>query len=100
MYQPLPTPSDTATTVPAMPLEPIIGGTLALLTHYARSPSLSTADCIARNLALIARHPEASSALQSTCTRLFTDWLGPLQPQDTAPDAQWRDVWPMPPAVQ
>ena len=35
-------------------LEPIIGGTLALLTHYARMPNLAAADKIARNLALIA----------------------------------------------
>jgi hypothetical protein len=81
-------------------LEPIIGGTLALLTHYARSPNLAAADKIARNLALIARHPEASAALQTVCTRLFADWLGPLEVQDAAPGSEWRDVWPMPPAVQ
>lgn len=100
MHLPLPTPPDTASTASSLPLEPIVGGTLALLTHYARSPSLSAADCIARNLALIARHPEASSVLQSMCTRLFADWLGPLLPQDTAPGDEWRDVWPMPPSVQ
>ena len=100
MHLPLPTPTNPASTASSIHLEPIIGGTLALLTHYARSPSLSAADCIARNLALIARHAEASPALQSLCTRLFTDWLGPLQPQDTVPGQEWRDVWPMPPAMQ
>jgi hypothetical protein len=81
-------------------LEPIIGGTLALLTYYARMPNLAAADKIARNLALIARHPDASAALQTVCTRLFTDWLGPLEVQDAAPGREWRDVWPMPPAAQ
>jgi hypothetical protein len=95
-----PTPPDAASTAQPVQLEPIIGGTLALLTHYARSPNLSAADCIARNLALIARHPEASAALQTVCTRLFADWLGPLQPQDDAPGHEWRDVWPMPAAMQ
>jgi hypothetical protein len=81
-------------------LEQIIGGTLALLTHYARTPNLSAADRIARNLALIARHPEASAALQAVCTGLFTDWLGPLEVQDAPRGGEWRDVWPMPPATQ
>jgi len=85
--------------VPAR-LEPIIGGTLALLTFYARSPNLAAADKIARNLALIARHPEASAALQTVCTRLFTDWLGPHEAQDGPPEDDWRDVWPMPPLAQ
>jgi hypothetical protein len=81
-------------------LDPIIGGTLALLTHYARMPNLSASDRIACNLALIARHPEASAALQSLCTGLFTDWLGPLEVQDAPRGSEWRDVWPMPPATQ
>ena len=81
-------------------LEPIIGGTLALLTHYARMPDLQVSDRIACNLALIARHPQASAALQAVCTGLFTDWLGPLQAQDTPPGGEWRDVWPMPSAMQ
>jgi len=66
------------------PLEPIIGGTLALLTFYARTPHLAAADKIARNLALIARHPQASERLQTVCTRLFLDWLGPTATQDEA----------------
>jgi hypothetical protein len=81
-------------------LEPIIGGTLALLTHYARLPNLAAADRIAGNLALIARHPDASDALQAVCTRLFTDWLGPLEVQDAPLGTEWRDVWPMPPTTQ
>ena len=81
-------------------LEPIIGGTLALLTHYARMPDLAISDRIACNLALIARHPEASAALQAVCTGLFTDWLGPLEVQDAPQGSEWRDVWPMPAATQ
>lgn len=96
----LPALSDAANTAEPAKLEQIIGGTLALLTHYARAPHLSAADRIACNLALIARHPDASVALQNICTRLFTDWLGPLQLQDSSADAQWRDVWPMPPVMQ
>jgi hypothetical protein len=89
-----PTPSTLAR------LEPIIGGTLALLTHYARTPNLAAADRIAGNLALIARHPDASAALQTVCTRLFSAWLGPLELQDAVPGSEWRDVWPMPPLPQ
>jgi hypothetical protein len=81
-------------------LEPIIGGTLALLTHYARMPNLAAADKIARNLALIARHPDASAALQTVCMRLFTDWLGPVEVQDAHSGSEWRDVWPMPATTQ
>jgi len=81
-------------------LEPIIGGTLALLTHYARMPDLAVSDRIACNLALIARHPEASAGLQAVCTGLFTDWLGPVEVQDAPHGGEWRDVWPMPPTTQ
>jgi hypothetical protein len=81
-------------------LEPIIGGTLALLTLYARMPNLAASDRIACNLALIARHPEASVALQAVCTGLFTDWLGPVEVQDAPRGSEWRDVWPMPPGTQ
>lgn len=81
-------------------LEPIIGGTLALLTHYARMPNLEASNRIACNLALIALHPEASASLQAVCTGLFTDWLGPLEIQDARPGDEWRDVWPMPATPQ
>lgn len=100
---PVPPNNDPALALPeAVPsrLEPIIGGTLALLTYYARMPNLAAADKIANNLALIARHPDASAALQTVCTRLFTDWLGPVEPQDTPRGGEWRDVWPMPVATQ
>jgi hypothetical protein len=81
-------------------LDPIIGGTLALLSHYARMPDLAVSDRIACNLALIARHPQASATLQAMCSGLFADWLGPVEPQDTPRDTGWRDVWPMPTATQ
>ena len=92
------TEAQTPATMP--PLEPIIGGTLALLTHYARMPDLATSDRIACNLALIARHPQASAALQAMCTGLFTDWLGPVDVQDAPAGREWRDVLPMPAATQ
>ena len=95
---PLPPVSDPSPA--ACGLEPIICGTLTLLTHYARMPNLAASERIACNLALIARHPEASAALQAVCTGLFTDWLGPVEPQDAPRDSGWRDVWPMPPATQ
>lgn len=81
-------------------LDPILGGTLALLTHYARMPDLRVSERIACNLALIARHPDASATLRSACTGLFTTWLGPLDVQDAPPGREWRDVWPMPTATQ
>jgi hypothetical protein len=85
---------------PTAHLEPIIGGTLALLTHYARMPNLEASERIACNLALIARHPQASAALQAVCTGLFTDWLGPVEVQDAPRGSEWRDVWPMPTTPQ
>jgi hypothetical protein len=81
------------------PLEPIIGGTLALLTFYARTPHLAAADKIARNLALIARHPQASVRLQTVCTRLFLDWLGPTATQDEAPALPPRGAHPASPTA-
>jgi hypothetical protein len=81
------------------PLEPIIGGTLALLTFYARTPHLAAADKIARNLALIARHPQASARLQTVCTRLFLDWLGPTATQDEAAAPAPRGAHPAPPTA-
>jgi len=93
--------SDEAPTAPAAgALEPIIGGTLALLTFYARTPHLAAADKIARNLALIARHPHASEPLQTVCTRLFLDWLGPTGTNDEPAARQWRTVHARPDALQ
>ena len=97
---PLPAYTDLLPSAAASRLEPIIGGTLALLTHYARMPNLSAAERIACNLALIARHPDASAALQTVCSALFTDWLAPLEVQDAPRGSEWRDVWPMPRATQ
>jgi hypothetical protein len=97
---PPPAPLDLPPSTAATRLESILGGTLALLTHYARMPNLAASDRIACNLALIARHPEASAALQALCTGLFTNWLGPLEVQDAPLGSEWRDVWPMPPATQ
>ena len=92
--------SDAPAAPAAGGLEPILSGTLTLLTHYARMPDLGVSERIACNLALIARHPEASASLQAVCTGLFTDWLGPLEVQDAPSGSEWRDVWPMPTATQ
>jgi hypothetical protein len=81
-------------------LQPVIGGTLLLLSHYAQAPDLAAAERIAHHLALIARHPDASDGLQHICTQLFAAWIGPVRLQDLPAERQWRDVWPMPPAVQ
>jgi hypothetical protein len=85
-----------ATDASHAPIDGIIGGTLALMSHYARTPSLSAADKIARNLALLARHPAASDGMQALCTRLFLQWLGPVETQDESPAERWRDVMPLP----
>jgi hypothetical protein len=78
----------------------MIGGTLALLTHCARMPNLAALDRMACNLALIARHLEASAARQAVCAGRFADWLGPVEAQDAQCGTVWRDVWQMPPATQ
>ena len=62
--------------------EPLIGGTLALMSYYARTRHLGAAQKIARNLALLARHPGVSTPLQTICHRLFGDWLGTAGPQE------------------
>ncbi|WP_119290870.1 hypothetical protein [Azohydromonas sediminis] len=91
---------DACSASPVGPLEPILGGTLALLTFYARTPHLAAADKIARNLALIARHPQAGEPLQTVCARLFVDWLGPTTTHDEPAERQWRTVHPRPDAMQ
>ena len=66
---------------------------------HARTPHLAAADKIARNLALIARHPQASERLQLVCTRLFLDWLGPTAPQDEFTPSPHRAAHPTPPTA-
>lgn len=94
----MPVPPDCPASTPSV--DPLIGGTLALLSFYARTPNLAAADKIARNLALIARHPAASEGLQTVCTRLFADWIGPLQCQDQGPQQHWRTVMDAPETAQ
>ena len=93
-------PSCAAATKPPASVEPLLGGTLALLSHYARTPSIAAADKIACNFACIARHPAVSPAMRAVCTKLFLQWVGPVQTQDESPERHWRDVWPQPPAMQ
>ncbi|MBX3643320.1 MAG: hypothetical protein KF720_09660 [Rubrivivax sp.] len=96
----MPQPNASPAPADAGGLEPIISGTLTLLTHFARMPDLAVSERIACNLALIARHPQASPALQEVCAGLFTDWLGPLRLQDAPAGAEWGGVLPMPRVVQ
>jgi hypothetical protein len=56
---------------------------------------VSAAGKVARDLALLARHPSASEGMQALCTRLFLQWLGPVETQDTSPAERWRDVIPL-----
>jgi hypothetical protein len=74
-----PAPPRKSTPAAASP-DPLIGGTLALLSHYARTQHLGAAQKIARNLALLARHPGVSPPLQTLCHQLFADWLGAAEP--------------------
>lgn len=71
----------SAPDVPASP-DPLIAGTLALLSHYARTQQLGAAQKIARNLALLAQHPGVSPQVQTICERLFADWLGAAERDD------------------
>ena len=71
----------SAPDVPASP-DPLIAGTLALLSHYARTQHPGAAQKIARNLALLAQHPGVSPPLQTICERLFVDWLGAAERDD------------------
>jgi hypothetical protein len=82
------------------PLEGLIGSALTLMSQYATMPQLGTADAVARQLALLTRHPHAGTHLRELCTGLFLQWLGPVQTQDQPPAAQWRDVWPAPELTQ
>jgi hypothetical protein len=81
-------------------VDPLIGGTLALLTLYARAPDMAAADRIAANLAQLARHPRLSEPLRTLCTQLFLHWLGPVAMQDCAAHEQWKDVCDAPAALQ
>jgi len=92
---PRPTLGEPAPCIAPASLEPSGGGTLALSTFCVRTPNLPAADKIARNLAMIAWHPEAPVAFNTVCARLFIEWLGPLQVRDAARGNEWRGVWPM-----
>jgi hypothetical protein len=90
-----------ASTAPAhAPLQGLIGTTLSLMSHYASAPQIGVADMVVRQLALLARHPQADAALQGLCTRLFLQWMGPVHLQDMPLNQQWRDVMPAPEATQ
>jgi hypothetical protein len=55
--------------------DPLLGGTLALMSFYARTQHAGAARKIARNLALLSQHPQLSAPLQTICKRLFGDWV-------------------------
>ena len=78
-------------------LEPIIVVPARPPTYYARTPNSAAADKIARNLAMIARHPTRRQRCRRGCSPTGWDrWKSRTSP----PGSEWRDVWPMPPATQ
>ena len=56
-------------------LEPLIAGTLALLTFYAQQPTVAAAQKIGRNLQILHQHPQISAELSIVCRRLAAYWL-------------------------
>ena len=69
----------------APPIEPLIAGTLALLTFYAQQPSAIAGQKIGRNLQTLHAHPQISVELSIVCRRLAAFWLT-LGCDDPAPD--------------
>ena len=55
--------------------EPLLAGTLALMTFYADKPSLAAMQKIGRNLQTLQQHPQLSAELSIVCRRLAAYWL-------------------------
>lgn len=55
--------------------EPLIAGTLALMTFYADKPSVAAMQKIGRNLQTLQQHPGVGAELSVVCHRLATYWL-------------------------
>ncbi len=55
-------------------IEPVIAGTLALMTQYPTRQCTCVAERISRNLELLAGCPHLSPPLRDLCQRLQGDW--------------------------
>ena len=55
-------------------IEPVIAGTLALMSHYPARQCVCMSEKISHNLALLANCPHLSPPFKSLCDRLKTDW--------------------------
>ncbi|MGE0072436.1 MAG: hypothetical protein AB7S55_05180 [Thiomonas sp.] len=55
--------------------EPLIAGTLALMTFYADKPSVAARQKIGRNLQTLQHHSGISAELSVVCRRLAAYWL-------------------------
>ncbi|MDY0331251.1 MAG: hypothetical protein RBR52_12270 [Thiomonas sp.] len=61
--------------IPVDSAEPLLAGTLALMTFYADKPSMAAIQKIGRNLQTLQQHPQISAELSVVCRRLATYWL-------------------------
>ena len=55
--------------------EPLLAGTLALMTFYADKPSVAAIQKIGRNLQTLQQHPQLSAEMSIVCRRLAAYWL-------------------------
>jgi len=55
--------------------EPLLAGTLALMTFYADKPCVATMQKIGRNLQTLQQHPQLSAEMCVVCRRLAAYWL-------------------------
>lgn len=55
-------------------IEPVIAGTLALMTHYPNRQCTCIAERISENLELLANCTHLSPPLRNLCERLKRDW--------------------------
>ena len=55
--------------------EPLLAGTLALMTFYADRPSVAAMQKIGRNLQCLHQHPALSAEMSLVCRRLAAYWL-------------------------
>jgi hypothetical protein len=55
--------------------EPLLAGTLALMTFYVDKPSVAAMQKIGRNLQTLQQHPQLSAEMCVVCRRLAAYWL-------------------------
>ncbi len=71
----------TDTSLSADRVEPVIAGTLALMSQYPRRPCCRIAEQISVNLSLLSRCTYLSPPLRLLCTNLGREWDGMLVEQ-------------------